>query len=199
MNNQELTSEPAFYHSSHALCNVSLSCQVQAHSAHHTIGRWIKETRWWGKETSFRKLVWGRRRWGPQLKAIGDSFPMDENSKNSRAIKRGGWTLHRPHIFCSRSQETSSTIHVQKRLLGGQRGVMSRDALPRCLFSRIHLGMCTHGKILRYTKHGVWTRQIKIIGQRKPGRNAPYKWFKLLCRCNWGSLEMYSCVYPQVL
>ena len=147
--------------------------------------------------TSFRKLVWGRRRWGPQLKAIGDSFPMDENSKNSRAIKRGGWTLHRPQIFCSRSQETSSTTHVQKRFLGGQRGVMSRDALPRCLFSRIHLRMRTHGKILRYTKHGVWTRQIKIIGQRKPGRNAPYKWFKLLCRCNSGSLKVCSCtVYP---
>ena len=28
------------------------------------------------------------------------------------------------------------------------------------------------------------TRQIKMIGQRKPGRNAPYKWFKRPQGCN---------------
>jgi len=52
----------------------------------------------------------------------------------------GGWTLHRPHISHSQSQETSLTTQAQKRLLGGQRGVMTRDVLPRCLFGRIHLG-----------------------------------------------------------
>ena len=31
-------------------------------------------------------------------KAIGDSFPMDCNSKNSRTTKGGGWALPRPHI-----------------------------------------------------------------------------------------------------
>ena len=37
---------------------------------------------------------------------------------------------------------------------------------------------CTHGRILRYTKYGLWTRQIKVTGQRKTGRNASCKWFK---------------------
>ena len=65
---------------------------------------------------------------------------MAKKKKNTRAIKGGGWTLHRPHISGSQSQETSLTIHVQKSFLGGQMGVMSRDVLPRRLFSRIYLG-----------------------------------------------------------
>ena len=60
--------------------------------------------------------------------------------QESRAIRGGGWTLHRPHISCSQSQETSLTLHLQKRFLEGQRGVMSRDVLPRHLFGRTHLG-----------------------------------------------------------
>ena len=66
--------------------------------------------------------------------------------QESRAIRGGGWTLHRPHISCSQSQETSLTTHTWKRPLGGQRRVMSRDVLLRQLFGRIHLGyeMCAH-------------------------------------------------------
>ena len=37
--------------------------------------------------------------------------------------------------------------------------------------------MCPHGRILRHAEYGLWTRQIKMIGQRKTGRNAPYEWF----------------------
>ena len=33
--------------------------------------------------------------------------------------------------------------------------------------------MRTHGRILGWTKYGLWTRQIKMIGQRKTRRNAP--------------------------
>ena len=29
------------------------------------------------------------------------------------------------------------------------------------------------GGTLRYTKYGLIARQVKVIGQRKPGRNAP--------------------------
>ena len=51
---------------------------------------------------------------------------------------------------------------------------MSRDVLPIGLCSRICLAkrcMWTHGRILRYTKYGLWTRQVIMIGQRKLGRN----------------------------
>ena len=41
--------------------------------------------------------------------------------------------------------------------------------------------LCIHGSNLRYTKYGLCTRQIKMTDQRKPRKNAPYNWFKLLC------------------
>ena len=34
--------------------------------------------------------------------------------------------------------------------------------------------VCTHGRILRYTKYGLWTRQVKVIGQRNP-EETPHK------------------------
>ena len=45
---------------------------------------------------------------------------------------------------------------------------------------------------LRYTKYRLRTRQIKMIGQRKPGRNVPYNLFKL----PWGCDLLCLCVYP---
>ena len=36
-----------------------------------------------------------------------------------------------------------------------------------------------HGRLLRYTKYGLWTSQSKVICQRQIRRNAPYKWLKL--------------------
>ena len=60
--------------------------------------------------------------------------------------------------------------------------------------------MCTHGRILRYTKYGLRTKQIKMIGQRKTRRNAPYKWFKLPWGHDSGTLhESCPCVYPHIL
>ena len=48
--------------------------------------------------------------------------------------------LQRPHISHSQNQETSLTMYAQKRLLGGQWEIMSRNVLPRSLFGCIHLG-----------------------------------------------------------
>ena len=38
-----------------------------------------------------------------------------------------------------------------------------------------------HGSNLRYTKYGLCIRQIKMTDQRKPRKNVPHNWFKLLC------------------
>ena len=90
----------------------------------------------------FFKSSWSRRQiW---------SFSIDPNSK-IRATKGGGWTLHRPHISHSGSQDTFLK-HAQKRLLGVQRGIMSRAILPRCLLVGSILAkgcICTHGRVLR--------------------------------------------------
>ena len=76
----------------------------------------------------------------PRVKQLEIHSLLTKNPREEyRAIKGGGWTLYRPHISQSQSQEASPSTQVQKRLLGGQRGVMSRDVLPRRLFSRIHL------------------------------------------------------------
>ena len=72
-------------------------------------------------------------------KAIGESFPIDQNSKNSWTMKGEVWALPRPHIFHSQSQETSPTTHVQESSL--QRGVMLTNArVPTGLLGWIHLG-----------------------------------------------------------
>ena len=46
---------------------------------------------------------------------------------DTRTIKGEGWALPSPHISYSRSQETSPTSHVKKRLLRGQRRVILKD------------------------------------------------------------------------
>ena len=42
----------------------------------------------------------------------------------------------------------------------------------------------THVRTLRYTKYGLIVRQVKVIGQWKPGINAPENWFKPLPECD---------------
>ena len=44
--------------------------------------------------------------------------------------------------------------------------------------------MLTHGRFLKYTKYGLWNRLIKMIGQRKSGRNALY--YKSNSNCQEG-------------
>ena len=62
-----------------------------------------------------------------------------------------------------------------ERLLADQRAVMSRSvSYPYSFLVKFILAKrCMHkyGRILRYTKWGLWTRQIKMIDQRKPRRN----------------------------
>ena len=54
----------------------------------------------------------------------------------------------------------------------------------------------THERTLRCTKYGLWTRQMKMIGQRKLGRNAPWKQFKPpQVRAQRLSLRVSLCVY----
>ena len=101
-------------------------------------------------------------RLAPQGKAIGDSFSVDWNSKNSRAIKERDWALLRQHISCSRSQETSPTTHVQKGSLEAKgescQGMFCSDAFS-VKFNLAKRWMSTHRRTLRYTKFGLWTRQ----------------------------------------
>ena len=57
----------------------------------------------------------------PQGKAVGNSFPIDQNSKmkmeTSRTIKGEGWALPRPHIPHSQSPETFLITHAQRSSL----------------------------------------------------------------------------------
>ena len=62
-----------------------------------------------------------------------------QHERIAEQLRRGAWALSRPHISRSRSQETSDHTCAE-RLLGGQKRVLSRDVLPRCLFCKIHLG-----------------------------------------------------------
>ena len=60
--------------------------------------------------------------------------------------------------------------------------------------------MSTHTwSVLRDAKSRLWTRQIKMIGQRKPGRCTPRKRFKLPPGRDSGTLWVCPCAYPQVL
>ena len=87
--------------------------------------------------------------------------------------RRVGPALPRPHVPHSPSQETSPSTHVQKRLLGGQKGSYVKGcSLFIWLFGKSILAkkwVFTHGRILRSTKYGLWTKQVKVIGQRNPG------------------------------
>ena len=108
-----------------------------------------------------------------QGKAIGDLFLMDWNFKMRIAGQlRRGWALLRPRI--SHSQSGDLLDHTcSEMLLGGQRGVMSRDILPKCLFSRIESilakrCMCTHGRIKILPHVDPEPGKLKWLGTRNP-------------------------------
>ena len=89
----------------------------------------------------------------------------------------------RPHIFHSQGQGDLANYKCTESLLEVWKGsnVNQVFSLKSILGKR-----CTHihGNILKYTIQGLRFRQSKLIGQRKPGRNVPCKWFKLLQCCN---------------
>ena len=76
-----------------------------------------------------------------QGKAIGDSFPVDRDSKTRITGQLGEEAgLCPDHIFLIFEVRRPAQPHMHRRLLGGQTGVMFRGALPIGLFDRIHLG-----------------------------------------------------------
>ena len=79
---------------------------------------------------------------GPQGKAMGDSFSVDQNTKT----KIAGWLGGKvgpctDHIFLITEVRRPPQPHMcRKGSLETKEGAMSRDDLPRRLFSRLHLG-----------------------------------------------------------
>ena len=106
----------------------------------------------------------------PQGKVIRDSFPVDWNSMGRTAgqLRSGGWALPGPHSSHSWNQKDLTDLTCAEKHLGCQRGVImfypDSFSVKSILANRC---MYTHGRKLRYTKYGLWTRQIKMTGQRK--------------------------------
>ena len=127
------------------------------------------------------------------IKRLGDSFPIDCNSRRRIAGQLREESGPCPDdIFLS--QETSLTIHVQKGSLEAKGGYVKGCSPPICPYVFV-VGsilakrcMCTHGRILRYTKYGLCTRQIKMISQRKPRR----KLHKSNSDCHEGAAQRLS-------
>ena len=84
----------------------------------------------------------------PQDKAIGDSFPVDRNSKMRKAgqlrVKAGSFP---DHIFLIPEVRRAREPHMCRKAPWRSKGdVMLRDVLPICLCNRIHWlrDMCAH-------------------------------------------------------
>ena len=79
---------------------------------------------------------------GPlQGKAIGDSFPMDQNSKTIAGLLRESLGPAQTTYFSFWKSGDLSDRTCAGTLLGGQRGVMlTKAGLPTALFSRVHPG-----------------------------------------------------------
>ena len=87
----------------------------------------------------------------PQGKVTRHSFPVDWNSKMRPAEQLREEAGPCPdHIFLILKVRRPPEPHMKSTLA------------KRCV--------CTHGTILKYTKYEQWTRKIKMIGQRKPGK-----------------------------
>ena len=69
---------------------------------------------------------------------------------------------------------------------------------------RLKVCVHMHGRILRYIKCILRTRQIKVIGQKKSRTNAPYKWFKIsrghafLLESTRVSIHTYCTLFPLI-
>ena len=123
---------------------------------------------------------WGSRQMGPQGKAIGDSFSVDQNSKTKIARwleeKAGPCTDHvflvtevgdLPNHTCAekapwrpKREQCQGMVYLGTFSVG-------------CVLAKSCV--CTYARILGYTKYGLWTRWIRMTGQRKPRRNAPWR------------------------
>ena len=134
-------------------------------------------------------------------KAIGDSFCMDQNSKMRKAGQLGGGRMDLSQTtYFSFPKSVDFPDHTcTERLTGDQRGRWCQGMLYAyiCLIKSILAKRCfhTHGRIMTYTKYGLWSRKIKKFGQRKTGRNVPHKWFKLPWGHDSGTLPLSLLVY----
>ena len=122
---------------------------------------------------------WGRRQTGtPQGKAIGDSFSIDRNSKTRIAGQlrdEGGPCTD--HIFLIPKVRRPPQPHTHKKCSLEAKGELCQVMFHPYAFVRDSIlakrCVCTLERILRYTTYALWTKQIRMIGQRKLGRNTP--------------------------
>ena len=111
----------------------------------------------------------------PQGKAMGESFPAVRNSK--RRLTGQLREKARPcpdHVSLFPEAGRPPQPHIHRKAPWRPKGSYVKGCSTQRPFGRIHLakrGMRIHRRILRYTKHGEWTRRIKMIVWRKPGRN----------------------------
>ena len=119
-------------------------------------------------------------RWAPQGKAIEDSFPIDQISKTrivGRLREKAGPCPD--HISLTPDVRRPPRSHVHRkapcRPMGEQCQGQGMSYLHAFLVKSILDKRCMHihGRSRRYTKCGLWTRKLKMIGQRKPRRNNP--------------------------
>ena len=110
-------------------------------------------------------------------KVIGHSLPVDWQSMTRIAGQLREEARPCPDNFSFSKSGDLPNHTCAEKLLGGQREVMPREAHhPQSFAVEFILAkrcMSTHGRILRYIKYRLWTRKVKMIGQRKPRRNAP--------------------------
>ena len=115
-----------------------------------------------------------------QGKVIGDSFPTDWNSKMRVAGQLRKEAGPCPdHIFLILEVRRSPQPHIcRKTPWKPKKSYVKRCSLPIRLSSKslsAKRSVHTNGRILRYTKYGLQTRQVKMIGQRKPGKKYSIK------------------------
>ena len=115
-----------------------------------------------------------------QGKVVGDSFPTNWNSKirvEGQLRKESGPCPD--HIFLILKVRRSPQPHTcRKTPWKPKKSYVKRCSLPICVSGKsISAERCvhTHGRILRYIKYGLQTRQAKMIGQRKPGKKYSIK------------------------
>ena len=94
-------------------------------------------------------------------------------------------------------------MHEQKRLPEGQRGLMPRDVLHPYASSVKSIWakscVCTHGRILRYTKYELWTRQIRNDWPKETQKKYPIKVIQTTRSSETLSPWVCLCVYSHVL
>ena len=115
----------------------------------------------------------------PHGKPTGDSFPVDRNSKMriTGQLKQQAGPCP-GHVFLIPKVRRTPQPHVHRKAPWRSKGEWYQGmpypqafAVESILVKRfVH----TCGRILSYTKYWLWTRQIKMIGQRKP-EGMPHK------------------------